>query len=245
MTKTFYATGQFGSWTVQDVDIQDISNQPPEDPSDPDNYNVWVDLNACPNQGWIKQTIDTISGMDYTVYFNLGVNPHGDIGTSRTMNVTIINDDSETIAQQSFEVSSVGATNSYSNMNWDRKSITFEATSEQTTIKFNSTTESCYGPVLDCVEVCEYITGDLYVWGRGDGGPWSGLGDGTTNDSLVPIQIENSSIWKSVSVGFGHYLGIKIDNTLWAWGNNIDGRLGDGTTIDRLVPVQIGTSTWK
>ncbi len=41
-----------------------------------------------------------------------------------------------------------------------------------------------------------------------------------------------SQCWQSIGVGSTHSLGIKIDGSLYAWGNNADGELGDSTTIE-------------
>ncbi len=38
-----------------------------------------------------------------------------------------------------------------------------------------------------------------------------------------------------------HSLAVKRDNTLWAWGNNLEGQLGDGTNTDSNTPIQILT----
>ena len=40
-----------------------------------------------------------------------------------------------------------------------------------------------------------------------------------------------------------HFLGIKNDGTLWAWGYNGMGQLGDGSITNRATPVQVGTAT--
>ena len=59
-----------------------------------------------------------------------------------------------------------------------------------------------------------------------------------------PTQVGTSS-WTSVSAGGTHTLGVKYDNTLWAWGYNANGQLGGSDTINRSSPVQIGTSSWS
>ena len=155
-TMTLFASGTFGAWTVQNVDIQDLTpGGHLVNPLDPDNKNLWIDLNSCPNSGWIQQTINTTLGSSYILSFNLGVNPYI-AGDSRTMEV-VISDESHILRQQ-FSVSSVGATFLYSNMNWERKTIVFLATSSQTTIRLASTMSStCSGPAIDCVEVCEQL----------------------------------------------------------------------------------------
>ena len=79
----------------------------------------------------------------------------------------------------------------------------------------------------------------LWAWGDNSHGR---LGDGTTIDRSVPTQESSASInWSSVSAGNTHTAALKDDHTLWAWGNNRDGRLGDGTTTNRSVPTQVGT----
>jgi hypothetical protein len=59
-----------------------------------------------------------------------------------------------------------------------------------------------------------------------------------------PTQVGSSS-WTSVSAGGTHTLGVRYDNTLWAWGYNANGQLGGSSTINRSSPVQIGTSSWS
>jgi len=65
-------------------------------------------------------------------------------------------------------------------------------------------------------------------------------------DSYTPVHIQPGTIWRSVSAGALHTMGIREDGTLWAWGSNSSGQLGDGTTIHRNTPVHIqpGT-TWR
>ncbi|HPY88871.1 MAG TPA: InlB B-repeat-containing protein, partial [Spirochaetota bacterium] len=79
--------------------------------------------------------------------------------------------------------------------------------------------------------------GTLWAWGANGSGQ---LGDGTTANKLLPVQIGSSNNWVSVSCGNGHTVAIKSNGSLWAWGNNQYGQLGDGTTTNRSSPVQIG-----
>ncbi len=82
--------------------------------------------------------------------------------------------------------------------------------------------------------------GTLWAWGSnaqgklGNNGPLAG--------KTTPTQIGTSTNWSSVSAGSGHSFGIQTDGSLWAWGNNGNGRLGDGTTTIRTTPTKIGTT---
>ncbi|UGS22934.1 RCC1 domain-containing protein [Flavobacterium channae] len=85
--------------------------------------------------------------------------------------------------------------------------------------------------------------GTLWGIGRNNSGD---LGVGSTITVYNITQIGTDSDWQKISAARDRYtLALKTNGTLWAWGNNENGRLGDGTTINRTGPVQIGNSTWK
>ncbi len=62
---------------------------------------------------------------------------------------------------------------------------------------------------------------------------------------LVRVGLDND--WRQIAGGQGgHYLALKTNGTLWAWGVNTGGQLGDGTTTNKDAPVQVGSdSDWK
>ena len=81
--------------------------------------------------------------------------------------------------------------------------------------------------------------GTLWAWGQNFTGQ---LGNGTTvREERAPVRVGNVTAWTQVSAGMGHTIGIRTDNTLWAWGLNINGQLGDGTQTQRISPVRVGT----
>ena len=43
----------------------------------------------------------------------------------------------------------------------------------------------------------------------------------------------------AINAGHDHSLALKNDGTVWAWGNNMNGRLGDGTTMPKRSPAQV------
>ena len=89
--------------------------------------------------------------------------------------------------------------------------------------------------------------GSLWAWGRKF--IWD---DDYAQDVLAvdhgytPVQIGTYTNWAYVSAGAFHTVAIRIDGSLWAWGNNEYGQLGDGTGGEGHyfdTPIQIGTDT--
>jgi len=79
--------------------------------------------------------------------------------------------------------------------------------------------------------------GTLWAWGFNHNGQ---LGDGTSFFRRdTPVQIGTAKNWESVSVGGRHTVAVRMDGTLWTWGDNEYGQLGNGTTTNRNTPVQI------
>jgi alpha-tubulin suppressor-like RCC1 family protein len=82
----------------------------------------------------------------------------------------------------------------------------------------------------------------LWAWGDNISGQ---LGvPNSPSYTIIPVEISGGGQWKSISAGYIHSLGIKNDDTLWAWGNNVSGQLGIGNTISSSIPVQV-TGQWK
>lgn len=82
----------------------------------------------------------------------------------------------------------------------------------------------------------------LWAWGDNVSGQ---LGvPNSPSYTIIPVEISGGGGWKSISAGYIHSLGIKNDDTLWAWGNNNLGQLGIGNTTSSNVPVQV-TGQWK
>lgn len=72
--------------------------------------------------------------------------------------------------------------------------------------------------------------GDLYMWGCNKCGQ---LGDGTTNDSSIPIKIMKNYKFKSVDLGSDHSAAITESDDLYLWGYNGAGRIGNGSTKNK------------
>jgi alpha-tubulin suppressor-like RCC1 family protein len=88
------------------------------------------------------------------------------------------------------------------------------------------------------------IDGSLWVSGNNSDGE---LGDGVVDKYTSPNQTNSTNDWLSITAGTNfntgsHSHGIKVDGTLWSWGENLFGELGDGTNIHRSTPIQIGNS---
>ena len=95
--------------------------------------------------------------------------------------------------------------------------------------------------------------GTLWAWGNdsvgqlGDGK--SGM-DGTGSPRNAPMQVGSDADWRAVSAGWNYVLAIKMDGSMWAWGEDTFGQLGLGTivlpnTLDirwRTTPARVGSS---
>ncbi|ETR70825.1 MAG: hypothetical protein OMM_08528, partial [Candidatus Magnetoglobus multicellularis str. Araruama] len=98
-----------------------------------------------------------------------------------------------------------------------------------------STIQNIYHPVTSSQTVLKN-DGTVWKWGVNEYGQ---LGNGTTENSSLPVQVKNLGNVISVSATYFHGLAVKSDGTVWSWGYNYDGQLGDGSMADRSVPEQI------
>jgi alpha-tubulin suppressor-like RCC1 family protein len=84
------------------------------------------------------------------------------------------------------------------------------------------------------------------AWGWGFGGSGR-LGTNETINRSSPVSVVGGfADWCQVSAGGNHSLGLRTNGTVWAWGNNNQGRLGDNTTTFRSSPVSVvgGFTDW-
>ncbi len=95
---------------------------------------------------------------------------------------------------------------------------------------------SAGGDQLEAHSMALKADGTVWAWGSN---LYGGLGNGTTNSTLVPVQTLLLSDVMAISAGGWHSSALKKDSTVWTWGWNMDGQLGDGTTNDRSLPAKV------
>src|SRR5438105_3837701 len=79
--------------------------------------------------------------------------------------------------------------------------------------------------------------GTVSAWGRGL--PYGGLGNGTYDDSNVPVAVSNLTGVSAIAGGLFHSLALTTGGSVWAWGPNGEGELGNGTNTDGTTPVPV------
>lgn len=106
-------------------------------------------------------------------------------------------------------------------------------------------TDTDWSKIYGCHFKTFAIKNNGTLWGVGRNN-YGDLGIGNTNPLVILTQIGPDTNWSKISAARERFtMALKTNGTLWAWGNNQNGRLGDGTEINRYSPIQIGTSTWK
>jgi len=85
--------------------------------------------------------------------------------------------------------------------------------------------------------------GTVWAWGANGAGQ---LGNGTLvggTFSANPAPVQGLGGVASIAAGSAGAYAVKLDGTVWSWGENSGGRLGDGTTTNRALPVQVAGLT--
>ena len=79
-------------------------------------------------------------------------------------------------------------------------------------------------------------TGTAFCWGGNDRGQ---LGNGTIDDSSVPVAVAGSHVFRSVSAGSQFSCGVAVGGDGYCWGQGAWGNLGDGGKAQSLEPVLV------
>ena len=91
----------------------------------------------------------------------------------------------------------------------------------------------CYNSGHSCAVLSNNT---VQCWGANDFGQ---LGDGTTDNSSLPVTVPGISNATGVAAGYQHTCALLSDSTVKCWGYNNQGQLGDGTKQSKLTPEMV------
>nr|WP_243735005.1 Ig-like domain-containing protein [Paenibacillus turpanensis] len=78
--------------------------------------------------------------------------------------------------------------------------------------------------------------GTVWAWGSNIAGQ---LGNGTTTESLLPVQVPGLSGIVSIAAGALTGYAVKSDGTVYSWGSGSSGALGNNSSANSNIPVQV------
>lgn len=82
--------------------------------------------------------------------------------------------------------------------------------------------------------------GTLWAWGDAESFTY---GNGSIQNSAVPVCVNTDKDWKQIAVGTSHVLALKNDGTLYGWGfASYHQLLNDEVNVK--TPTRVGTDTW-
>jgi alpha-tubulin suppressor-like RCC1 family protein len=115
------------------------------------------------------------------------------------------------------------------------------------TFTVTATNDTGTGPAsAESNAVTPVAEGGLWAVGNNDGGQLGINQLGAVVSS--PVQVGSLTTWSQVSMSAQFYgsFAIKTDGTMWAWGDNDNGKLGVNSQINKSSPTQIGSlTTWQ
>ncbi|WP_374000214.1 Ig-like domain-containing protein [Bdellovibrio bacteriovorus] len=78
--------------------------------------------------------------------------------------------------------------------------------------------------------------GKLRCWGANSNGQ---VGDGTTEVRDFPVDVDATTTYSDISLGYRHVCGLTVDGDVKCWGGNGSSQLGDGLTASRSLPFTV------
>jgi alpha-tubulin suppressor-like RCC1 family protein len=93
--------------------------------------------------------------------------------------------------------------------------------------------ELAAGRIFYCAR---HVSGAVSCWGGNGSGQ---LGNLSTMDSGVPVDVAGVADATQLAAGFKHACAIRRTGVVSCWGGNSNGQLGDDTIVDSLAPVDV------